>query len=594
MSHKCYFAEEENAKEESINNYIDLFFEFKANPPNLKEALYQLFISGGVPENEINDYINDIFKKANSVFDNNDRKKKILEKYPFMTLEDAQIITSYTCEAKKHMYSPYLIMNKNLVKDDRKQGIENVSKYFYLLLITLRKLPRYYPKNQLYRCIPKKVTLYNPSNKKFVPYEIGNQKTFWAFTSTSLKFENSYKFLGKNNDIDDEEYKSGTIFSLSGNIWGYDITVLSHYPKEEEILLEPERKYIIKEVIPNVNDITIIRGEFEDTSIILQDIKLTNELIYKVDEDGFYQIFGYLFVVNNENNIDLIINGEETPLQSIYSDLKKGENSIKLIIKNKLTNLSWMFGYSDGGIKNIELKNLDVSNGREFFGMFYDCSWLRDTNVFLKWNVSKGNNFGYMFSGCSSLSNLEGLKNWNVSNGNNFIGMFYDCTSLSDIKALQNWNVSNGKYFNEMFKGCSSLSDINGLQNWNVSNGNQFNAMFYNCISLSDINALQNWNVSNAKTFMYMFGDCSSLSNIKALQNWNVSNVEDFEFMFLDCSSLSDIKALQNWNVSNGLNFSFIFKGCTLSDKKPLDNWFKVNKYLEQNSYYIEGMCDKK
>ena len=40
MSHKCYFSEEENAKEESINNYIDLFFEYKENPPDLKEALY--------------------------------------------------------------------------------------------------------------------------------------------------------------------------------------------------------------------------------------------------------------------------------------------------------------------------------------------------------------------------------------------------------------------------------------------------------------------------------------------------------------------------------------------------------------------------
>ena len=164
--------------------------------------------------------------------------------------------------------------------------------------------------------------LYNPSNKKFIPYEIGNQKTFWAFTSTSVEFEESYKFLGKNNNavyenykkeldyyakditsniindwyrgIDDDEFKTGTIFSLSGNIWGYDITVLSCYEKEEEIILEPERKYIIKEVIPNVNDI-IIRGEFQDTPIVLKEIKLTNELIYKVDHDCFCTIFGYIF-----------------------------------------------------------------------------------------------------------------------------------------------------------------------------------------------------------------------------------------------------------------------------------------------------------
>ena len=39
--------------------------------------------------------------------------------------------------------------------------------------------------------------------------------------------------------------KSGTIFRLEGDIWGYDITLFSKYD-EKEILLEPERKFIVK------------------------------------------------------------------------------------------------------------------------------------------------------------------------------------------------------------------------------------------------------------------------------------------------------------------------------------------------------------
>ena len=496
----------------------------------------------------------------------NIRKEKIFKKYPNITLNDAKIITSYTCEAKQHSFSPYLILNKNLVKDDRKQGIENISKYFYILLMALRKLPRYYPDKQLYRCISKKVMLYNPSNKKFIPYEIGNQKTFWAFTSTSIKFEESYKFLGKNNNIDDDEFKTGTIFSLSGNIWGYDITVLSCYEKEEEIILEPERKYIIKEVIPNVNDIIIIRGEFEDTPIVLKEIKLTNELIYKVDYGCFRPIFGYMFFVNNTDNIELIINGKHSYLNGVYYDLKKGDNSIKLIIKNKITNLSWMFAYIDKDIKYIELKNLDVSTVENFQCMFYDCTWMSNLNGLAKWNVSKGKHFKDMFSGCSSLSDITALQNWNVSSGINFGSMFHDCTSLSDIYALKNWNVSNGTEFDEMFKGCLSLSELKALQNWNVFNGINFTAMFYNCVSLSDINGLKKWNTSNGKEFSYIFGECKSLS---------------------------DIKALQNWNVSNGINFYFMFTGCPLSDKKQFDNWRKVNKYLEDNPEYFKGIFDK-
>ncbi len=51
--------------------------------------------------------------------------------------------------------------------------------------------------------------------------------------------------------------KSGTIFTLTGDVWGYDITLFNYY-KEEEILLEPETKFIVDSVLPPVNDIIYI------------------------------------------------------------------------------------------------------------------------------------------------------------------------------------------------------------------------------------------------------------------------------------------------------------------------------------------------
>ena len=73
--------------------------------------------------------------------------------------------------------------------------------------------------------------------------------------------------------------KSGTIFTLTGKIWGYDISLFNYY-KEKEILIEPERKFKIDEVIPPINDIIHIRCDIQDSPIILDD-ELINKTIQK-------------------------------------------------------------------------------------------------------------------------------------------------------------------------------------------------------------------------------------------------------------------------------------------------------------------------
>ena len=179
--------------------------------------------------------------------------EKIKEKYKNITKEEAMIISSYTCEAKDKNYSPYRLLNKSLVSKNRKYGIENVSKYLYTLLTSLRKLERFYPdpkNNFLYRCIRSKTLISNdPKKKNYIPYAIGNIKTFWGFTSTSPKIKTSYHFLGDDKKV---KIKSGTVFILTGDIWGYDISLFNYY-MENEILLEPERKIYIEHVQPEIN-----------------------------------------------------------------------------------------------------------------------------------------------------------------------------------------------------------------------------------------------------------------------------------------------------------------------------------------------------
>lgn len=260
-----FFVDEEGCpkpEEETINNYKDLFKEYENNIPTLKEALLHLFISAGLSEQKSNEYykniIDTIEKKVN--------QDKIRKVYPQISSEEAQTISSYTCEALDSNYSPYRILNKNLVSEDRKSGLKKISKYLYILLLSLRKLPKYIPekKNILYRCIQTKVKyMYDPNKEeKNNCYYLNNQKTFWGFSSSSN--ERNFEFLKKKSG----NYREGTIFTLSGNFRGYDITLFNVF-KENEILLEPERKFKIIEKVYELNDIVYVECEILDTPIVL-------------------------------------------------------------------------------------------------------------------------------------------------------------------------------------------------------------------------------------------------------------------------------------------------------------------------------------
>ncbi len=61
-------------------------------------------------------------------------------------------------------------------------------------------------------------------------------------------------------------------------------------------------------------------------------------LIYYTEKEDNYNIFGEEFVKNNKDNIELNINGKNIKLINKYK-LRKGENNIKMKIKNKIKDL---------------------------------------------------------------------------------------------------------------------------------------------------------------------------------------------------------------------------------------------------------------
>ena len=181
-----FFPDEEGCpknNEETINNYKDLFKDYGSNLPSLKEALLHLYNSSGLSEQESNKYTNEILNKTKYELGKNDfYNNKIKKTYPNISFDEAQIIASYTYEADIETYSPYRILNINLVSEDRKKGLKKISKYLYILLLSLRKLPRYIPeKKVLYRCIRKKVNyMYDPNKgeKKIIVIVLIIQKHF--------------------------------------------------------------------------------------------------------------------------------------------------------------------------------------------------------------------------------------------------------------------------------------------------------------------------------------------------------------------------------------------------------------------------------
>ena len=348
---------------------------------------------------------------------------------------------------------------------------------------------------------------------------------------------------------------------------------------EYDKYIEEETQVKIKSKIPlnkdyfksenQVKDFYFPRNKQENDEEELEDL---DEVIYKVEEsdidkEGLVRIIGENkkgddFLKLNKDKVYLIINGKKENLCYKYK-LPKGENKIKFVFSEGVTNLSFLF---------------------------CECTSLFNISALNKWDVSKVSDFSYLFDNCTSLTNIAPLRNWNVSNGINFSNLFYKCTSLKSVMELKKWNVGNGIHFSYLFYNCSSLISISGLREWNVEKGIFFTCLFSKCTELFDISPLSNWNVSHAVYLDYLFSGCSSLKNVTCLKKWNVSNANYFDYLFYDCINLKNISGLINWNVKKCINFSYAFYNCiSLTDITALKKW---DVSAGQNFLYMFKNCN--
>ena len=413
----------------------------------------------------------------------------------------------------------------------------------------------------------------------------------------------------------DKSFNSNEYIDKSMNLFQIVLNKLNIiHPKIESQInyklknLIEEFKYNLK--CPSIDEISTVLIEeldlFEEfiastkNDIKKEEFKNKNEinLKYMTEREGMHQIFGYQFALNNINNINLIINGKESPLVQEYY-LKEGENNITLCIKNKLTNLSKMFDFCKTIYNIDELKYLNTEDVIDFSGMFQTTK-ISNIKALENWNTSKSESFKDMFFRCELLTNIKPLTNWDVSNAKNLSSLFSCCTNIVDISPIQNWNVSNCENLSNLFSCCESLSDISPIKNWNLSKVKNLHGLFSCCHRLSDISPIKNWNISKCENLGRLFNKCGNLENIisiknwdiskcenlcslfnecklladiSPIKNWNVSNVKDYSYMFCLCSLIKDLKPLENWNVSKGTNFHMTFCGCGMSNLSPIKNW---------------------
>ena len=117
------------------------------------------------------------------------------------------------------------------------------------------------------------------------------------------------------------------------------------------------------------------------------------------------RLFGNEFVKNNKDNYYLIIENKKINLCEFYNLKYESKNNylkVKLIQKNNVTNMSYMF---------------------------WHCSSLSSLPDISKWNTNNVTNMSYMFPFCSSLSSLPDISKWNTNNVTDMYAMFDNCKS---------------------------------------------------------------------------------------------------------------------------------------------------------------------
>ena len=230
---------------DSVNGLLAKFYPAYYRKPSIAEALSK----AGLSKDKVGSAING----CASVSDDAVSEGKLFNGF---TKEDAEVVALYTFDFGGSAFeeNPYRIINKALTSRDEGE-MQKASGLLFLVMSSLRKLPRCAGKT-LYRGVREGVDV--------SLYEDGATVVWRGLSSTSPDMKTTKAFLeGRSGG------EEGTLFVIEDG-WGYDIQPYSFYPEEEEILLEPERSFLVQGVIKA--KLTVINLKMIDSPLILPQV----------------------------------------------------------------------------------------------------------------------------------------------------------------------------------------------------------------------------------------------------------------------------------------------------------------------------------
>jgi len=167
--------------------------------------------------------------------------------------KDALVIAAYTVESSGGRLSMYDALNRTLRGAHTESTLEPIRPLLVLFLRTLRKLPMV-TKTKVYRGID--VSLGHSVKTDDVT-------TWWAFTSVTWNMDITNTFVGSTG---------GSLFIIEGSCSGYDLSVLSAFPGECELLLEPETRIRTTGVVKLGSSATLIQCKPEPSVPVIEEL----------------------------------------------------------------------------------------------------------------------------------------------------------------------------------------------------------------------------------------------------------------------------------------------------------------------------------
>ena len=368
-------------------------------------------------------------------------------------------------------------------------------------------------------------------NKKIegLPSSIVFSKSFLSFSKDESRAKYFFKKGNINNDI------SRVLFVLEKNVeidynlsTHGDISKLSVYPNENEVLFFPFSTFEIKSI---------------------KEIYIGNEKGYEIK---LLYLDKYLDDIEQDKNV--IKNVNKLPDSKFKEQLSK----TGLIKKEKIEKLDTQTVYNS--YKNYE-KEVNSNKNNKIIGEI-------SISVF---DIKERTQIINSFENVKELNNYKNKENdWKYENKKEI---------EDNIQIRINDEIKNFRYYyrfkkqgtykieyifknpltktNHMFFGCKNIIKLD-FSNFDTSQVTNMSNMFYNCNSLKKIN-LANFNTENVDNMSYMFSFCNSLLNLN-LSFFNTQNVTDMSYMFIDCNSLLNLD-LSNFNTENVVNMSYMFSG---------------------------------